>query len=205
MKLHYGIVSATDPAAGKVRVTLTAMDNLPTDWLGVSQDFGTRTNKAFRLPDEGEQVICLLDNRSEEGVVLGSIYNSEDVPDPDNSGAGVYAVKLVQGAAAVFLAVVRRASAGMLSVWSKSSAKLETDTGNIELKAGAKMQLSSAGKFSVKAGAKDETLYALLRDIAKLLRDHKHIIAGPTTTVLQPPDLVKAADVLLRLETFLEA
>ena len=31
------------------------------------------------MPDIGEQVACLMDENSEDGVILGAIYSSEDV------------------------------------------------------------------------------------------------------------------------------
>lgn len=44
----------------------------------------TLKNRSYRLPDVGEQVICLLDSNAEEGVVLGSIYSEADAPPLDD-------------------------------------------------------------------------------------------------------------------------
>ena len=44
----------------------------------------TQDDKAYWIPDIGEQVVCLMDLRDEAGAVLGAIYSSADVP-PVNS------------------------------------------------------------------------------------------------------------------------
>jgi phage baseplate assembly protein gpV len=38
----------------------------------------TQSDKAYWLPDIGEQVVCLMDERDEDGVVLGAIYSRVD-------------------------------------------------------------------------------------------------------------------------------
>src|SRR5262249_30052845 len=40
----------------------------------------SQEDKAYWMPDVGEQVICLMDERDEAGVVLGAIYSSVDQP-----------------------------------------------------------------------------------------------------------------------------
>lgn len=75
--LATGLVTAQDVANGRVRVRLPDHDNLETWWLRVvcrwSQD-----NKEFWIPDVGEQVEVILDERAEDGVVLGASYSSTD-------------------------------------------------------------------------------------------------------------------------------
>lgn len=36
-------------------------------------------DKFYSMPDIGEQVVCLMDENSEDGVILGAIYSTEDV------------------------------------------------------------------------------------------------------------------------------
>jgi len=200
MIFTHGIVSAVDADAGKVRVTLPDRDDLPTDWLPICTPFGTKTNKSYVLPDIDEQVAVILDKHCNAGVVLGSIYSNEDTPDPDNSGLGVYALKLVQDGAAVFLAKIKRAAAGAFSLWSKSSVSVETASGNIEAKAGGRMKLTSTGPIGITVG--DETLHKLLKDIGQFLLLHNHVVTGPKTTVLQPNDIKTATELALRIEKF---
>jgi len=37
-----------------------------------------QNDKAYWMPDVGEQVVCLMDEHDEDGAVLGSIYSSAD-------------------------------------------------------------------------------------------------------------------------------
>lgn len=77
--LQFGIVSAVDEAAHNLRVRLPALENMETDWLPMLTA-AAGGNRFYSLPDEGEQVVCLLDARGENGVVLGATYNAADKP-----------------------------------------------------------------------------------------------------------------------------
>lgn len=77
--LQFGIVSAVDEAAHNLRVRLPALENMETDWLPMLTA-AAGGNRFYSLPDEGEQVVCLLDARGENGVVLGATYNTADKP-----------------------------------------------------------------------------------------------------------------------------
>lgn len=81
--LKFGIVSATDPATCRVRVKYNDNEGLVSYWLAVTQrqTLGTRD---YHMPELGEQVACLIDAHSEEGVVLGGIYSAAD-PAPVDS------------------------------------------------------------------------------------------------------------------------
>ncbi len=75
----FGTVSAVDEKTCRVRVRLPDYDNLRTLWLPVLQ-WKTLRDKHYHLPDIGEHVVVLLDGRGEDGVVLGAIYSSADLP-----------------------------------------------------------------------------------------------------------------------------
>jgi phage baseplate assembly protein gpV len=78
-----GIVQQQDPAHAKVRVVFPDYDQVVSWWLPVI--FAkTQNDKAYWIPDVGEQVVCLMDLRDEAGAVLGAIYSDADVP-PVNS------------------------------------------------------------------------------------------------------------------------
>jgi phage baseplate assembly protein gpV len=78
-----GIVQQQDAAHAKVRVVFPDYDELVSWWLPVI--FAkTQNDKAYWIPDIGEQVVCLMDLRDEAGAVLGAIYSNADVP-PVNS------------------------------------------------------------------------------------------------------------------------
>lgn len=74
-----GLVKEQDAANCRVRVTFLDHDGLLSWWLPIvvpkSQD-----DKAYWLPDIGEQVVCLMDEHDEDGCVLGAIYSSADAP-----------------------------------------------------------------------------------------------------------------------------
>jgi phage baseplate assembly protein gpV len=83
-----GIVQAQDPAHAKVRVVFPDYDEMISWWLPVV--FAkTQNDKAYWIPDIGEQVVCLMDLRDEAGAVLGAIYSSADTP-PVNSADKFY-------------------------------------------------------------------------------------------------------------------
>jgi phage baseplate assembly protein gpV len=78
-----GIVQQQDPAHAKVRVVFPDYDQVVSWWLPVI--FAkTQNDKAYWIPDVGEQVVCLMDLRDEAGAVLGAIYSDADLP-PVNS------------------------------------------------------------------------------------------------------------------------
>ena len=78
-----GIVQALDPARAKVRVVFPDYDEMISWWLPIVF-FKTQDDKAYWMPDIGEQVVCLMDLRDEAGAVLGAIYSAADTP-PVNS------------------------------------------------------------------------------------------------------------------------
>ncbi|NLR73590.1 phage baseplate assembly protein V [Leeia aquatica] len=82
--LKIGTVSAVDARNCRVRIRLPDYENLRSAWLPVLQA-KTLRDKHYHLPDIGEHVAVLLDPRGEDGVVLGAIYSSADMP-PVSSG-----------------------------------------------------------------------------------------------------------------------
>jgi phage baseplate assembly protein V len=83
-----GIVQQQDTAQAKVRVVFPDYDEMISWWLPVVF-FKTQDDKAYWIPDIGEQVVCLMDLRDEAGAVLGAIYSAADVP-PVNSADKFY-------------------------------------------------------------------------------------------------------------------
>ena len=77
--VHFGIVAAVDEAGHNLKVRLPALENMETDWLPMLTA-AAGGNQFYSLPDEGEQVVCLLDAQGESGVVLGATYNAADKP-----------------------------------------------------------------------------------------------------------------------------
>ena len=78
-----GIVQQQDTARAKVRVVFPDYDEMISWWLPIVFP-KTQNDKAYWIPDIGEQVVCLMDLRDEAGAVLGAIYSDADAP-PVNS------------------------------------------------------------------------------------------------------------------------
>ena len=72
--LRLGIVKEQDVSLARLRVTFNEFDQMLSYWLPVVVT-KTQNDKAYWLPDIGEQVVCLMDERDEAGVVLGAIYS----------------------------------------------------------------------------------------------------------------------------------
>jgi len=87
--LRFGNITEVDPAKGYARVTFTD-DGIVSDWLqfltlGAIKDNFSHT---FSI---NEQVACLMDENSEEGVILGALNN--DKTPPSGAGDGIFRVK----------------------------------------------------------------------------------------------------------------
>lgn len=74
--LRFGIVSQINPLLAQARVFFED-DDSTSFWLPILQT-KTMKDKFYSIPDIGEQVACLMDENSEDGVILGAIYSSED-------------------------------------------------------------------------------------------------------------------------------
>lgn len=72
-----GLVTAVDAANAKVRVQFPDSDGLISNWLAVVVPFALGA-KAFWVPRLNSQVIVLVDENLEDGVVLGAVYSKAD-------------------------------------------------------------------------------------------------------------------------------
>lgn len=77
--LRFGKISDIDPAKCFARVTFTD-DGIVSDWLQIIV-MGALSTKFFHMFDINEQVACLMDEHSEEGVILGAVFNNNTQPD----------------------------------------------------------------------------------------------------------------------------
>lgn len=83
MTLKFGEVVEQDPARSRVKVKLADQDGLVTWWLAVTST-GTGKDRFYAMPDIGEHVAVHMDERMEDGVVLGSIYSGPQPPPIDD-------------------------------------------------------------------------------------------------------------------------
>lgn len=75
--LKYGIVSEFKPGFAKVYFE---EDGFATDWWPIVVRGSLKDKDSYTL-HTNEHVACLADERCEDGVVLGAIYNDTDTPD----------------------------------------------------------------------------------------------------------------------------
>lgn len=87
--LRFGNITEVDPSKGYARVTFTD-DGIVSDWLQFLTIGAIKDNFSHTL-SVNEQVACLMDENSEEGVILGAIFN--DKTPPNNAGDGIFRVK----------------------------------------------------------------------------------------------------------------
>jgi len=80
--LRYGTVAETKPGFARVKFE---EDGIVSFWLPVLQA-KTQKDKFYFMPDVNEFVACLMDAQAEDGVVLGALYNDEDLPTLTKTG-----------------------------------------------------------------------------------------------------------------------
>ncbi len=76
--LRFGIVTQINPRLAQARVSF-GDDDSTSFRLPVMQT-KTMKDKYYAMPDINKQVVCLMDENSEDGVILGAVYSSEDMP-----------------------------------------------------------------------------------------------------------------------------
>ena len=79
MSFRIGRVSELDAAGCRARVVFEGIDSLVSWWLPVMQP-KTLADQVYWMPDVEEHVVCLMDEHSEFGVVMGAIYSAADSP-----------------------------------------------------------------------------------------------------------------------------
>lgn len=124
-----GIVVAIDEQLCRVRVEFPDRDNLVSDWLPVGQK-KTLGDEEYWLPDLDTQVVCLMDEHCEAGVVLCAIYSDLDPPPVANKDL-----------------FYRRFKDGTIIQYDRATHKLSVDVkGDIEATATGKADVTIDGK-----------------------------------------------------------
>jgi len=77
--LRFGNISEININTGFARVKFLDEPDIVSDWLQICVQ-GTLSSKFFSMFDINEQVACLMDEHSEEGVILGALYNTGTPP-----------------------------------------------------------------------------------------------------------------------------
>lgn len=92
--LRFGTISEADHNKGLVRVKF-AEDDVVSAWLPVVQK-STLKNKTFHTYDVNEHVCCLMDERCENGAVIGAVYSKNETPG-NVKGADIQGVQFEDG------------------------------------------------------------------------------------------------------------
>jgi phage baseplate assembly protein V len=92
--LRYGNISQINASKGLARVHFDDVD-IVSGWLPIIVP-RTNTDKQVDPMEEGEHVACLMDSRDENGVILGAIYSTQDIP-PTDAGADTFIRKFADG------------------------------------------------------------------------------------------------------------
>ena len=149
-----GLVREQDVQGARVRVAFPDRDQIISYWLPVLFP-KTQDDKAYWIPDIGEQVVCMMDEHDEAGAVLGAIYSSADPPPA--ASADKYRVLFKDGAAIEYDRAAHALSAALpdgakLTIVA-SGATLSIDpNGNVTVHAAAGISLiTSAHSNSVDA------------------------------------------------------
>lgn len=81
--IRYGTIVQIDPARCTARVQFPDHDGVVSWWLQVLQS-KTLKDRTYWMPDIGEHVACVMDEREEAGVILGAVYSEADPPPEDD-------------------------------------------------------------------------------------------------------------------------
>jgi len=96
--IRFGTITETDPDKYLARVKFETED-IMSDWLPMITRGAKETKSEFPL-DSGEIVACLMDNRAEDGVILGAIYTESVAPDAKSKD--IFQVKFGDGLTAAY-------------------------------------------------------------------------------------------------------
>ena len=138
-----GIVKTQDVANCRVRVTFPDRNQMTSWWLPIAVP-KSQNDKAYWIPDVGEQVICLMDEHDEDGAVLGSIYSTADTPPV--SSADKWHVTMKDGATFEYdrsshALAMSIPSGGTVSITANRATIQIDESGNINLTAAADIGL----------------------------------------------------------------
>ncbi len=147
--LKIGEVSSVNPAACTARVVFDDDDSLVSGDLQILQ-MNSLKNKAYWLPDVGEDVVCIfLGTGVEEGFILGATYAGAVKP-PVNS-QDKRAVHFADGS---FFEYDRSASEFKVEIGASkvtvNKNKITAEATTVEVKAASKVDIEGASQVNVK-------------------------------------------------------
>jgi len=153
-----GLVRAVDPARAVAKVHLPDEDGLVSDWLPICVPFAMGT-RAYWIPKVGSQVVVLLDEHGEDGVIMGAIYSEQDAPPASSADQAVIswadgtAVKYDEAAqelSALVMGTVKIRSMGKATIQSMDGLEF-SGAGPVTLQALDTMTVSAQGAMTLNA------------------------------------------------------
>lgn len=140
--LRFGTICEIDPAKGLARVDFDD-DGVKSFWLPINVAKSGK-DKFYHMLDIGDHVSCLMDENSENGVVLGCIYSEANQPASDK-GADIASITFSDGSKVVF----DRAS-GALTIETKGDVTVKTNK-NVTVQAAQTIIIQAADGVTIKA------------------------------------------------------
>lgn len=167
-----GIVSAQDSANCRVRVTFPDHDQLQSWWLPIVVP-KSQNDKAYWLPDLGEQVVCMMDEHDEDGAVLGAIYSSVDTP-PVQS-ADKWHLRFSDGG---FIEYDRSTHALSVSLPSSGALTISANGATMEIDPSGNVRLNATASKQIQLGSGAVAGVARLGDTVHVLDDEGATLSG---------------------------
>lgn len=171
-----GIVSAQDPSNCRVRVSFPDHDQLQSWWLPIVVP-KTQNDKAYWVPDLGEQVVCMMDEHDEDGAVLGSIYSSVDKA-PVQS-VNKWHLKFSDGG---ILEYDRSLHLLSVSLPVGGTITISANGATMQIDASGNIQLTAASDKQIQLGPSASSGVARLGDTVHVLDDEGAILSGTIVT-----------------------
>ena len=137
--LRFGNITEVQPESGYARVTFTD-DGIVSDWLQVVT-LGAIKDKFSCTLSINEQVACLMDEHSEEGVILGALFNEKSKP--NGCGNGIFRVKFDDDSVIEYNRNSHEYNLnikGKVNITAESEANINAANANIVATAEAKIQ-----------------------------------------------------------------
>jgi len=139
--LRFGEISDIDPSKCYARVKFTD-DGIVSDWLQIIV-LGAISNQFFHIFDINEQVACLMDDNSEDGVIIGAVFNNKTTP--SNGGKDIVRVSFSDDS---FVEYNRASHEYTMDIKGKINISAESE---INISSESKINITGATEVSVKS------------------------------------------------------
>lgn len=107
----------------------------------------TQNDKAYWVPDIGEQVVCLMDEHDEDGAVVGAIYSTADAAPVNNPDA--FHLSCKDGAAFEYN---RASHALQVSIPSGGSVTITANGAQVMIDSNGDVKITASGQIQLGGG-----------------------------------------------------